>query len=98
MLIFVVCALKLECLPFVLEERYEGRKRGREGKGKEGGGREQEGAGGRRGGKGRKGGREGGREGEGRVLGRGDGRRMTETGISYLNVYLVPWKQLTAEL
>ena len=40
MLIFVVCALKLECLPFVLEERYEGRKRGREGKGKERGRKE----------------------------------------------------------
>ena len=99
MLIFVVCALKLECLPFVLEERYEGRKRGREGKGKEGRGREQEGAGGRRGGKGRKGGREGGREGEGRVLGRGGWKKDEgNRGISYLSLYLVPWKQLTAEL
>lgn len=67
MLIFVVCALKLECLPFVLEGRYEGRKGGMEGKGKEGGEREQEGTGGS------------GREG-GRGLG-GNERRMRETEV-----------------
>ena len=77
MLIFVVCALKLVCLPFVLEGRYEGRKGGMEGKGKEGGEREQEGTGGsgREGG----GGREGGRE-RGRGLG-GNERRMRETEV-----------------
>ena len=64
MLIFVVCALKLECLPFVLEGRYEGRKGGMEGKGKEGGEREQEGVGGREGEGGKEGGREGGVWGE----------------------------------
>ena len=83
MLIFVVCALKLECLPFVLEERYEGRKRGREGKGKEGGEREQEGAGGRRGegGEGVRGGREEEKEERRKregFWGGGDGRRMRE--------------------
>ena len=75
MLIFVVCALKLVCLPFVLEGRYEGRKGGMEGKGKEGEEREQEGTGGNRreweGGRGRE---------RGRGLG-GNERRMRETEV-----------------
>ena len=74
--------------------REEGRERGR----KEGAGSRRE----REGGEGVRGGREEekeeGREREGFWGGGGDGRRMTETGISYLNLYLVPWKQLTAEL
>ena len=93
MLIFVVCALKLECLLFVLEGRYEKRRgRGggvREGRGREGGERE-----GRR-----EKGREGLWERDGRTGARDEGRDKSERGgISCLNLHLVPWKQLTAEL
>ena len=99
MLIFVVCALKLECLLFALEGRYEKRRGRGRGGGSKGGEREGgRGEGGREGrGRGERG-REGGKEG-----GRGYGREMEELergmkGEIRVKGEVFPWKQLTAEL